>query len=81
MIGGYQRVCSVIFISLMTAGAAMAQQAPRNGNVWDGVAHQPTRFTVENDEKARGVAASPQDQKRHDDAVESLARELLRNSR
>ena len=76
-----RRVCGVLLISLMTAGPAMAQQAPRNGNVWDGVAHQPSRSTVQNEEKARGIVAPPQDQKRQDDAVESLAREVLRNSR
>ena len=76
-----RRVCGVILISLMAAGPAVAQQAPRNGNVWNGVAHQPSLSSIQNDEKARGIVASPQEQKRQDDAVESLARELLRDSR
>jgi len=78
---GYQGVCSGILILLMTAGAAVAQEAPRNGNVWNGVAHQPNPSTVQSNKEARGVVASPQDQMRQDDAVESLARELLRKSR
>lgn len=75
---GYRCVCSAILIALMTAGPAVAQPASRNGNVWDNVAHQPNPSIVRDNEKARGILASPQEQARQDETVEHLLRELLK---
>ena len=75
---GYRRLCSVILIPLMTAGPAMAQS--RNGNVWHGVAHQPNNSVVRGDEKARGIATSPQEQPTQEDILDRLAREMLERS-
>ena len=47
---GSRLVYGVILIALMTAGPAAAQS--RNGNVWDGVAHQPNAPSIRSDEKA-----------------------------
>lgn len=76
---GYRRLCSVILIALTTAGPAVAQS--RNGNVWHGVAHQPNNSVVRGDEKARGIAASPQAQPgQEEDILDRLAREMLERS-
>ena len=74
---GYQRVC-IILIVLLTAGPAVAQS--RNGNVWGGVAHQPSASGVRSDDKAKGILASPQEQTGQGDILDRLARELLERS-
>jgi hypothetical protein len=76
---GYRRVYSLMFIALVIAGPALAQ-SPRNGNVWNGVAHQPNVPVVRSDEKAKGILASPQEQLRRDDVLDRLGREMLERS-
>ena len=75
---GSRLVYGVILIALMTAGPAAAQS--RNGNVWDGVAHQPNAPNIRSDERAKGILASPQEQTRQDDILDRLAREMLERS-
>jgi hypothetical protein len=65
-----------ILIAMMISGSALADPPERNGNVWNGLAHQPTRSVVQEREKASGSAA-PQEEKREDEAVDLLARKLL----
>jgi len=76
---GNRRLCSGILIALMTAGPAVAQ--PRNGNVWDGVAHQPSAPSVRSDEKVKEIHPSPQERTRQqDDVLDRMGRELLERS-
>ena len=79
---GNRRLCGGILIALMTAGPAVAQS--RNGNVWNGVAHQPSAPSVRSDEKVKEILpspqASPQEQTRQDHILDRLGRELLERS-
>lgn len=76
----YRGVCSVILIALVTAGSAAAQS--RNGNVWDGIAHQPNALSIRSHEQAKGIdAPSPQEQTEQDDILDRLARQMLERSR
>jgi len=76
---GNRRLCSGILIALMTTGPAVAQ--PRNGNVWDGVAHQPSAPSVRSDEKVKEIHPSPQERTRQqDDVLDRMGRELLERS-
>jgi hypothetical protein len=75
---GSRLVYGVILIALMTAGPAAAQS--RNGNVWDGVAHQPNALSIRSGDKAKGILASPREQTRQDDILDRLAREMLERS-
>ncbi len=80
---GNRRLCSGILIALMIAGPAVAQ--PRNGNVWDGAAHQPSAPSVRSDEKVKEIhpspRASPQERTRQqDDVLDRMGRELLERS-
>jgi len=43
----YPLVCSILPIVPMTSSLPVAEPAYRNGNVWVGVAHQPTRSAVQ----------------------------------
>jgi hypothetical protein len=74
----YKLVGSAMVIALMTTGLAVAEPPSRNGNIWGGVAHQPTPSIVRSQEKAAGLQPSPQDETRQDEAVERLGRELLK---
>jgi hypothetical protein len=71
-------LCSGILIALMTAGPAVAQS--RNGNVWGGVAHQPSAPSVRSDEKVKEILPSPQEQTRQDHILDRLGRDLLERS-
>ena len=76
---GNRRLCGGILIALMTAGPAVAQ--PRNGNVWDGVAHQPSAPSVRSDEKVKEIHPSPQERTRQqEDVLDRMGRELLERS-
>lgn len=70
-------VCAA-FALVLAAGAAQAQGAPptRNGNVYDGTAHEPSAPSVAGAERAEGVAPSEQRQKQEDREIEQLNREL-----
>ena len=66
-----------MLIAIMISGSALADPPERNGNVWNGLAHQPTRSVVQERERAAGSTAAPQQEKREDEAVDLLARKLL----
>jgi hypothetical protein len=76
---GNRCLCSVILIALMTAGGPAVAQS-RNGNVWGGVAHQPSAPSVRSDEKVKEILPSPQEQTRQDHILDRLGRELLERS-
>jgi hypothetical protein len=66
---------------LAGAEAVRAQDAPtRNGNVWDGRAHQPTTG-VRQQERAAGVAPSEQQQRALDRDVEQLGNTVQQQAR
>lgn len=67
----------VVLVAIIASGSTQADPPSRNGNVWDGVAHQPARSDVQEREKAAGFAAS-QEGKREDEEVARLARKLLK---
>jgi hypothetical protein len=79
---GNRRLGGGILIALMTAGPAVARS--RNGNVWNGVAHQPSAPSVRSDEKVKEILpspqASPQEQTRQHHILDRLGRELLERS-
>ena len=74
----YPLVYSILPIVVMTSSLAMAEPAYRNGNVWDGVAHQPTRPAAQEKEGAAGLRSSSLNGINKDEVVERLARELLK---
>jgi hypothetical protein len=74
----FRHMCKTILIALATSNLAQADQPSRNGNVWDGVAHQPSQSIIQEREKAAGFQASPGREKRDDEAVDALARKLLK---
>jgi hypothetical protein len=47
------------------------------GNIWNGLAHQPTQAEVEAREKQSGIAPSGQQQTKLDEEVEQLSHQLL----
>lgn len=51
--------------------------APREGNIWNWKAHQPTRGGTRGREEAAGVALPPQQSGRETREVERLDRQLL----
>jgi hypothetical protein len=57
---------------------AQGQQPPpsRIGNVWNGTAHEPNPAAVDANERAAGIAASPEARRRADDTIEQLFRQL-----
>lgn len=50
---------------------------PREGDIWGWRDHEPVPSEVHRDEQAAGVATSPEQQKRTNDEVESIYRQLL----
>ena len=74
----YPLVYSILPIVLTTSSLAVAEPAYRNGNVWDGVARQPTRSAVQEKEGAAGLRSSPLNEINRDEVVERLARQLLK---
>lgn len=65
-----------LLVAMMASGSALADPPSRNENVWNGLAHQPSRSVVQEREKAAGFAA-PREEKREDEEVDLLARKLL----
>ena len=74
----YPLVCSILPIVLMTSSLAVAEPAYRNGNVWGGMVHQPTRSAVQETEGAAGLRSSLRNEINKDEFVERLARQLLK---
>ncbi len=77
-------ICVVVLLAPVRALSAQAseQGVPyREGNIWNGMDHEPVPFQVHRDEQAAGIAASSGQQKEADDTVEQLYRELLQTQR
>lgn len=82
------RPAAAVLVRLLAAAAlavpffavapAAAQTVPRNGNIWDFKAHQPTRAGVRRRERRAGVAASPAQARRNAGEVHQLDQHLLR---
>jgi hypothetical protein len=49
------------------------------GNIWNGLAHQPTEAEVRAREQQSGIEPSNQQQNKLNDDVEELAKQLLNN--
>ena len=73
------RVAMAMLAVLSVTALAQAKTVAREDNIWDGKAHQPTRFEVIPREKLGRVAESPQRDKLADDEVESLYQKLIRS--
>lgn len=57
---------------------AQPQVPAREGNIWGGVAHQPTAGGVQAEERAAGIAPPPQEQKVLNQDVDQLYRQLMK---
>ena len=69
---------AVLSTTIWSAQAQQQSQPPaREGNIWGGVAHQPTRGGVQEQEKAAGIALPSQQQKTLNQDVDQLYRELM----
>jgi hypothetical protein len=70
--------CLLTSAILMSAQPAGAQTPPaRNANIWDGQAHQPTSGTVQNNERADGIAPSQDQRTSEDKSLEDRAHTLI----
>jgi hypothetical protein len=76
------RIILVAALGLTAVPAAALAQGgvpTREGNIWNGLDHEPVPSQVRRDEKAAGIAPSGAQQQKADDEVESIYRQLLRN--
>ena len=66
-------------VALVLNGLPAAAQTPppRNGNIYDGTAHEPNPSAVHQNERAAGVMPSASVQKKERNTVEQLDRQLL----
>jgi hypothetical protein len=62
-------------VTLLLPAASGAQTA-RNGNIYNGTAHEPSPGPVHSDEKAAGVALPPNQAEQQTNEVESLDKQL-----
>ncbi len=69
---------ATLAMPLLAAAPAAAEPVPRNGNIWDYKAHQPTRAGVRRRERQAGVAASPAQARRNAGEMHQLDQHLLR---
>lgn len=66
----------VCLLSVLTLPAG-AQQAPaRNANIWNGHDHQPAQDSVQDRERAAGVAMTPQRRAAKDAELDRLSHQL-----
>ncbi len=63
---------------LLASATAAAGQTPRNGDVYNGLNHQPTQAGVVRREDRAGVGASPAHVRRNARTVRQLDHKLLR---
>ena len=70
---------AALAVPFVAVAPAAAESVPRNGNVWDYKAHQPTRAGVRRRERRAGVAASPVQTRRNAGEVQQLDQHLLRD--
>jgi len=63
---------------LLASATAAAGQTPRNGDIYNGLNHQPTQAGVARREDRAGVKPSPAHVKRNARTVRQLDRKLLR---
>ncbi len=52
----------------------------RNGNIWDGRAHEPVPSEVQQQERAAGIVPSPRQQQATDDELERTYWKLLKEA-
>ncbi len=55
--------------------ASLQADTPRNGNIWDGKAHQPSPATVESSEE-RAAETTPGQERHYDDELGQLNRQI-----
>ncbi len=63
---------------LLASASAAVGQTPRNGDIYNGLKHQPTQAGVVRREDRAGVRASPAHVRRNARTVQQLDRKLLR---
>ena len=66
-------------LACVLGGLPVSAQTPpaRIGNVYDGTAHEPNPAAVHQSESAAGVAAPPAEQKKEEDTVQQIDKQLL----
>ena len=73
------RITAFIAAGLLAVPAAAFAQA-RNGNVYDGTAHEPVPGTVRQDERAAGIAPSQQTLQSWDQTLGAIDRQLTQQT-
>jgi hypothetical protein len=74
-------IVGAVLMTLAAGGLAQAAPPARDGNVWDGIAHEPNPGLVHDKERAAGVLPSQQQESAQVNAVERLARGMLQQER
>jgi hypothetical protein len=76
----------VALMMVLAPGAFPAFAAPQNdaptreGNIWDWRNHEPVPSEVQKQEQSQGIALPNGQQKKENDDVESLYRQLMKNN-
>ena len=71
----------VLALCAFSAFAASQNDVPtREGNTWDWRNHEPVPSEVQKQEQSQGVALPGAQQKKENDDVESLYRQLMKNN-
>jgi hypothetical protein len=66
-----------MLILLAATGPAPPQILYRNANIWDGLAHQPSRVGVREEEKQQGIRPSASERHSVDAELDRLSQMLL----
>jgi hypothetical protein len=61
------------------AAIAQGDVPAREGNIWNGVDHEPVPSEVHRDEEAAGIAPPRGQQQNADDDIEEIYHQLMRN--
>jgi hypothetical protein len=68
---------AVSLVLLISAAPAVAQTPERNGNIWGGLAHQPTKADTDRQESQARVLPSGAQRAQQADQLNALCRKLL----
>jgi hypothetical protein len=77
--GACAGLCYLVAGTLLSASAfsATAETPDRIANIWDGLAHQPSRAEVRRDERVRGISPPAWRREATDDELNRLSQMLL----
>ncbi len=75
-----RRLLTLVASAWLIPAAAQTAPPARDGNRWDGVAHQPTRDAVAAEEQHAGVAPSSAERHQQDTELQRLGNRELRDA-